>query len=129
LTALDLSWNGIKDNGFNAISEALKKNHTIKSLSLNKNSIEEEGVNSLVDALHINRSLTSLSLIQTAISESKMDEIKKILDRNANGSPVETEPTQTQTTVNESISVTSDKSSSREHFSLSKNNYNPKKHH
>ncbi|MFH1462053.1 MAG: BTB/POZ domain-containing protein [bacterium] len=67
LTSLNLSRNGIRAEGAQAIADALKENNTLTSLNLEHNEIGADGVQALADALKENRTLTSLNLSRNGI--------------------------------------------------------------
>ena len=62
LAELDLSRNGIGNQGATALAITLKRNATLTSLTLNENRIEKEGAMELASALKVNNTLTYLDL-------------------------------------------------------------------
>jgi len=62
LTELNLSGNGIGDQGATGLAEALKVNSTVRVLILSRNGICDQGATGLAEALTVNSTLTELHL-------------------------------------------------------------------
>ena len=73
LTKLDLSINGIENEGAAHLAAALEKNTTLTTLNLRDNGIKFEGAARLVAALEKNRALTTLILGGNNIKAARVD--------------------------------------------------------
>ena len=60
LQILDMSWNGIADEGAAAFGESLKENNTLIDLDITNNRISTEGALALAKGLQINNTLKIL---------------------------------------------------------------------
>eukprot|EP01038_Epipyxis_sp_PR26KG_P010804 gene10804-14504_t len=64
---VDLSYNGLDDDGIKEICEAIKVNKSITQLNLSSNHFGETGAAYLIDALKNNNSLTKIDLSRNAL--------------------------------------------------------------
>ena len=62
LQKLDLSNNGLTDNGAVDISDCLKKNKTLLELSISHNNIKNQGIEYIIEAIKVNVTLKKLDL-------------------------------------------------------------------
>ena len=63
LQALDISWNGLADEGAAAFGESLKENNTLIDLDLTNNRISTEGALAFAKGLQINNTLKILRFV------------------------------------------------------------------
>ena len=73
---------GIGDSGACALSDSLKSNSTLTTLSLTSNSIGDSGALALIYSLKLNTTLTTLYLRYTSISKPLMTQIDGKLAKN-----------------------------------------------
>ncbi|KAG0354992.1 hypothetical protein BGX24_006759, partial [Mortierella sp. AD032] len=83
LTTLDLRSNSIRDNGAQALSEALKTNSTLTTLNVADNSIGPNGAQALAEALKTNSTLTTLYLGKCSIGDSGAQALSEALKTNS----------------------------------------------
>ena len=84
LTALDLSCNGLRDEGVSAVCEAVQSNNETKLASLNfkNNHIGPGGANAVAAMVAVTGALTKLSLAQNKLEEAATKAICKALEQN-----------------------------------------------
>jgi len=84
LTALNLSSNSLKDEGVNAVCEAIQSNKETKLASLNfsYNSIGPVGANAVAAMVAVTGALTKLSLAQNFLKEAGTKAICEALEQN-----------------------------------------------
>ena len=63
LQNLDISWNGLADEGAAAFGESLKENNTLTDLDLTNNRISTEGALAFAKGLQINNTLKILRFV------------------------------------------------------------------
>ena len=63
LQTLDISWNGLADEGAAAFGESLKENNTLTDLDLTNNRISTEGALAFAKGLQINNTLKTLRFV------------------------------------------------------------------
>ena len=69
LVKLDISCNGLSDEGATAISECLKVNNILKELNIPKNEITSEGAMTIAKALQLNTALVKLDISCNMLSD------------------------------------------------------------
>jgi Ran GTPase-activating protein (RanGAP) involved in mRNA processing and transport len=84
LTALNLSSNSLKDEGVNAVCEAIQSNKETKLASLNfsYNSIGPVGANAVAAMVAVTGALTKLSLAKNELGEEGIKAICEALEQN-----------------------------------------------
>ncbi|KAH7042934.1 hypothetical protein BKA57DRAFT_495529 [Linnemannia elongata] len=83
LITFNLTNNSIRDDGAEALSEALKINSTLTTLNLNDNSIGENGAEALSEALNDNSTFTTLDLDSNWIGENGAVALSKACSANS----------------------------------------------
>lgn len=83
LTKLTIGWvKGRVDNWFSLVTDALKNNHSLKTLNLSGNQIDDEVVKSLSEVLKTNTILIELNLKNNLIGEDGTIELLDLLKTN-----------------------------------------------
>ena len=82
LKELNLSWNGIRDEGACELAKMLQANTALKELNLSRNGIGDEGACELAKMLQANTALKELNLFWNRIGNEGAFELAKMLQAN-----------------------------------------------